>query len=251
MAFALFALSIPAWRAGRRRQALAVPIGLGLFVVPLYAWQVVNTQVLHRSGATTTGGYHPPATDRLHYLGAVASYTWQAFLPRLPFMQDQYQNTFHTNPPFPAFPQYPLWQTWVQGFVGRFGWHQENFPDWVNIPAAIVFAVIGFLALRAVWRATGRLRARRAEVVTYVLMAVGAFMLITVAGYGWRVSRGGLSFEQARYLLPLLPLYAGVAACAAVGIRRRWGAALAGILVVLAIAHSLGAIILVLGRYYG
>ena len=37
------------------------------------------------------------------------SYTWQLYLPRLPFMQDQ-------------FAYYPLWQTFFKGTIGVFGW---------------------------------------------------------------------------------------------------------------------------------
>lgn len=250
VALAVGVLAVRAWRAGARRHVLGAPAAALALALPFWVWLQINTQVLGRaSGGTTTGGYSVPP-DRLEYLRHVASYTWQVFLPPVGPMRDQYQDFFASNPPFAAFPQYPLWETWLQGFVGRFGWHQFEFPEWVNVPAALIFLALGALAARALWRATGHLRRRRAELLTYVLMAAGVFMLVTVAGYGWRTSRGGLSFEQARYLLPLVPLYSVVVAAAVVGLRRRAGLSLSAVLLVLATGHALGAFLLTFERYY-
>ncbi|MEJ7783507.1 MAG: DUF2142 domain-containing protein [Solirubrobacteraceae bacterium] len=248
-ALAVLVLAVQAWRAGERRRVLGAPAAALAFAVPFWVWLQISAQVLNRPSGATTGGYQAP-TERLEYAQTIASYTWQVFFPRLSSMTDQYQDFFATNPPFPAFPQYPLWETWLQGFVGRFGWHQFAFPEWVNIPAAIIFVGLGVLAIRTVWRVTGGLRRHQTQLVAYLLMAAGAFMLVTIAGYGWRASRGGLSFEQARYLLPLLPLYAGVVALAVVGLRERWGHALSAVLVVLAAGHAVGGLVLTLGRYY-
>jgi hypothetical protein len=55
---------------------------------------------------------------------------------------------------------------------------------------------------------------------------------------------------QSRYLLPLLPLYAGLIALAARAPGRRFGPALAALIVVAAAAHNFAAIILTLQRYY-
>ncbi len=248
-AFGVIALAVPAWRGNERKRLLALPATALAYVVPLYAWTQINTRVLGRPSSSTTGGYRAP-DDRLHYAEHVFSFTWQVFFPRLPGMRDQYQNFFPTNPPFPAFPQYPLWQTWIEGFIGRFGWHQAEFPLWAYIMATVVLVALGLLAVRAVWRATGHLRRRRAELLTYFLMAGGLFMLVTIAGYGWRTSHGGLSFEQMRYLLPLLPLYAALVGAACVSLRRRWALPLSGLVVVLAMGHAIGGIVVTLGRYY-
>jgi 4-amino-4-deoxy-L-arabinose transferase-like glycosyltransferase len=248
-AFGVLLLAIAAWRRGEPRRVLGLPATAAAFALPFAAWIRISQEVLARPSSTTTGGYSPPS-DRLHYAEQIASYTWQVFLPRLPFMHDQYQDFFNTTPPFPAFPQYALWQTWLEGFVGRFGWHQFNFPSWVNVTGAVILVSLSVLAARAVWRATNHLRCRRGELATYALIAAGAFMLVTIAGYGWRASRGGLSFEQMRYLLPLLPLYAALVTAACVSLRRAWALGLAGLVVVLAAGHALGALLLTLGRYY-
>ena len=58
-------------------------------------------------------------------------------------------------------------------------------------------------------------------------------------------------FEQARYLFPLLALYALFMVLAARGLGRRWAPVLGGALVVLAMAHGLFAETLTISRYYG
>ena len=60
-----------------------------------------------------------------------------------------------------------------------------------------------------------------------------------------------MGFEQARYLLVLLPLYAGFAALAALGAGRRAGPVVAGALVVLAFGNSLAGLLITAARYYG
>ena len=57
-------------------------------------------------------------------------------------------------------------------------------------------------------------------------------------------------FEQARYLLPLLPLYATAVGLAALGAGRRFGRPLGAAIVVLALAHSVFAQMVVIARFY-
>jgi hypothetical protein len=61
----------------------------------------------------------------------------------------------------------------------------------------------------------------------------------------------GFAFEQARYLLPFLPLYATGLALAARGIGVRFERQLGAIIVMLAMAHGLFAQLLVISRFYG
>jgi hypothetical protein len=84
----------------------------------------------------------------------------------------------------------------------------------------------------------------------YAVMAVG---LLAVIGYlGARdLATSSTLFPQARYLFPLLAFYALAIALATKALPRRWAPVLGGLLVVLAMAHSLFAETLTISRYYG
>ena len=58
-------------------------------------------------------------------------------------------------------------------------------------------------------------------------------------------------FQQARYLLPLLPLYAAAVALAARRLGRRLGPVVAGAFVAVAFGHVLLAQLLTISRFYG
>jgi hypothetical protein len=162
---------------------------------------------------------------------------WQTFLPRLPFMNVQFSGRL------------PIWDDYFQGFVGRFGYAQYAFPVWVSkLALAIAAGVLG-LCVAGLVRARTLLRGRLLEAATYVAFVASLFLLVGVAGYNFR-KNVGLPFEQTRYLFPLLPLYAALVAVALRGAGRRYGAAVAGALVALFVAHNFFSIVLTLERYY-
>ena len=164
------------------------------------------------------------------------SYLWQVVLPKLPFMQDQASG-------------YPAWDVYYKGFVGRFGWFEYDFPAawyWVALP---LFVAIVVLAGRALWTHRSAVRPRRAELVAYGAISVGLFLAVEKAAYDYQLAFDA-PFEQTRYLFPLLALYGGVVALAAIGAGPKWGRALGGFLVVLAMGHSLFAQLLTLARFY-
>ena len=69
--------------------------------------------------------------------------------------------------------------------------------------------------------------------------------------YREMIQSGGVGqFEQARYMLPLLCLYAAIAALAARFGGRRWGPAIGATLVMLAIGHDLFAQMITVSRFY-
>ena len=82
---------------------------------------------------------------------------------------------------------------------------------------------------------------------TYGTIAVGLLGLLNWIGYNIQLGEAE-GFEQARYLLPLLPLYAAVIALAARGAGRRYGPAAGVLIVSVAIAHSLLAMLLPVTR---
>jgi hypothetical protein len=87
------------------------------------------------------------------------------------------------------------------------------------------------------------------ELAVYAVVVLGLFTEIGVQSYRAWVSNGDV-FEQPRYLLPLLALYAAVIALAVRFGGRRWGPVLAATVVVLAIGHDLYAQAITVARYY-
>lgn len=218
-----------------RRPALT---GAGLAVLAAglcgAGWLAANTFLYERGAATTTAGFQVGSSMSLN---GFVSYVWQVFLPRLPWMNDW------------LGPVYPIWDTYFQGLVGRFGWFEWGFPEWVSGIALVAFAALVVLGASGLWRSRAVVRARIGELVTYVAMAGGLTLLIEVFAYRYLIERE-FTFEQARYLLPLVALYAGLVALAVRSAGRRWGPAVGALVVVIAVGHNLFAQLLSLDRYY-
>lgn len=222
-----------------RRNALggmaAAAAGLA---VPVVAFVVLSTAVWHRPIAGSVGavahtkqGLSPDFREQLVY-------AWQLYLPRLPFMKDEFMGGW------------PPWDLWYRGLLGRFGWLDYQFPQWVAWTVLPLIVMVVAAALSGLVRLRSLVRGRWLELGVYVLFALGLLGTIAVAGYRARLVNDE-AFEQARYLLPLLPLFAGLVAVAARALGRRWGAALGGLVVMASIALTVFGELLTLGRYYG
>jgi hypothetical protein len=170
-------------------------------------------------------------------VSAAASYTWQLFLPRMPWMNDLLGGL-------------PVHNIWFEGFIGRFGWLDYGYPRWVYTAAWDVALVILVLAAIGLARSFRALRARWLELACYVAAAAGELVLIGLVDYQSFVT-GQAPFRQARYLLPLGALYAAVIAIAARAGGRRFGPAIGAALVMLSIALSVFGQLITLTRYYG
>ena len=235
---AVMALAIGVWRTGNRGRRMALmsaTMGIAVGILPYIAWLAVRHLLYGEipSAGATTGGVSVAAGVDLH---KEASYIWQVYLPRMPFMND-------------LFPGYPLWDVYFEGFVGRFGYFFFNFDDWVNRLGLAVAVVVLALAGLALWRGRAGLGRRLPELATYVVLAVSLLLLLGVAGYQF-TEREHIPFEQTRYLFPLLPLYGALVALAARGAGRY--DRVAGLaLVALLAAHNVFAVLLTIGHYYG
>lgn len=148
------------------------------------------------------------------------------------------------------FTYYPFAHIWFDGFVGRFGGREYGLPGVADGIAAGVYLGVIALAARELVRKRIRLSARWPELATYMAILLGLLLVIHLPGYQTRLKEEG-DWEQARYLLPLLPLYGAIVAVAARGAGRRWGPAVAVVLISLAVAHSLLAFLVTITRYYG
>jgi 4-amino-4-deoxy-L-arabinose transferase-like glycosyltransferase len=249
----LLAVALIAWskRDAPERQTVlegaALATGIVAAVALLYV--VSNVALFDRpalpSITGTTGSSSAPAaadTAPAESGGGVrerAVYVWQLYLPRLPFMSDQF-----------AGPN-PMPNLWLHGWIGRFGWLDASWPDTVYRWGRWLLVLLGGLAAFATWRRLrrGAWRARWVELVSYAALVLGLLLLIGLAGYRARES-GDPGFEQARYLLPLLPLYAAAVGMAARAFGR-WAPAAAAAIVVAAFGHDVLAQLLTVSRFYG
>jgi Predicted membrane protein (DUF2142) len=227
-----------AWRSERRREAVrggAVACALGGGPVLLY----LAISRLSGSRSLVSGGLGtPPAqVNGLHYsFSQELSHVWQLFLPRL-----------WLHPQFPHY--FPLWHTWFRGFFGTFGWLDYSFSNAAFVAMAVVFGSVLALAAAELVRSRAALRSHLGLLAAFVVMLLGLCGEIGVQSYRYLVSSGQL-FEQARYLLPLLGLYALLVALATRLPGRRWGPALGAAIVMLALAHTIFSQLLTVQRFY-
>jgi hypothetical protein len=169
--------------------------------------------------------------------GEYLSYLWQEFLPRLPGMDDMVAGI-------------QPWSLWFKGLVGRFGWLDYGYPAPVYALALVIVVGTASAAAFALVRSRRDVLARRGEVAVFAVAALGLAGAIGTVSYR-AVSATGLPFDQARYLLPLLPLFALVPALAVRAAGPRRAPVLAALLLVCALGFSVLAQLLTIARYYG
>ena len=235
--------------AHRREAIRGAILATGIVAAVAVVYMALNSTVWDRGLFFGSGGGHPLGSavgaagrvDIAHTpartLGDALSYGWQFYLPRLPFMHS-------------FFTEYPLRHVWFDGFIGNFGWLDYRLPGATYTLALLIAAVIAVLAGRELYSHRQLLRGRVGELGTYLAMMIGLLILVNGNGFAVRAD-GSIGFEQARYLFPLLALYAAIVALAARGVGRRYGPAAGVFIVTLAIAHTALAMIVTLTRYYG
>ncbi len=226
-----------AWPQERERALRGAAWAVGLLAAPVLAYLALNHLVWKRGAIPGGIGSvsSSSATGPRFSFGAELSHIWQLFLPPLGMHRQ--------------FTYLPLARTWFKGFIGRFGWLDYTFPEWFYRIALGVVLLVGVLALAELVRRRHTLTRRLGELAVYVLALLGLCVEIGVESYREAILNGGL-FEQARYLLPLLCLYAALAALASRAGGRRFGPAIGAALVMLAIGHDLFAQAITIARYY-
>ena len=239
---AVLGLALLVWRSRDRMRALVpattavilLGVAAGAYILlNLFVWDRSAWGGGEASAATNVGG--AAGVEPLGLTNQLG-YTWQLYLPRLPFMNDQ-------------FDYFPLYTTWFKGAVGLFGWLDTPFPEWAYHVALAIVVPIVVLSIVAVVARRRSVLARWPEVLTYAALAGGLLAAIGFSGIRYRHDSGQI-FEQARYLLPLLPLYGLAVALAALGAGRRYAKHAGAVLVVLAMAHTVFAQLLVIARFY-
>ena len=236
------ALAVRRGIAARRRpdavRGAALALGIPAAAAALYALAsvVVWDRSLYASDATVAVTPTPGLTPASGGLREELSYIWQLYLPRLPFMED-------------LFPASPIRRRLGGGLPRplRMARHDRGAT---GVHGGCDRAAGG---VRPGCRRRPRGRGARSRVAgasspCYAVLAAGLLVLIGRSGYSARLQGG--TFEQARYLVPLLGLYAGIVALAARSAGPRWGPVLGAILVVAAFGHDLFAQLLVVGRFW-
>lgn len=225
--------AVKTWRSDRRQALVGVVVAGVAALLPYVLYTVVSRALAGQPTAAAAAVSSGPGNVREQIV-----YLWQFFLPKLPFMKDE----------FPGYPMYPLWQTYFQGFVGRFGYFSFGFPDWVSgLALVLVIPLLGLLQA-SLMRSWDALKRRKAQLVTFLALLGGTVLLVGIAGFRFRAGVG-LNFEQPRYLFPVIALYGALVAIAARG-AGRFGPAVGAALVMGAVGHNLFALLLSLARYY-
>jgi 4-amino-4-deoxy-L-arabinose transferase-like glycosyltransferase len=231
------ALLVAAWRA---RTGIVRGLGAGVLAgaAPLALYGVLGATVWNRPLLDRVGDLSrdSAAAPRPGSLTEELSFIWQEYLPRLPFMSD-------------LLPGLHPYNAWFEGMIGNFGWLDYRFPSWVYPLALCVIALLTVAALAHLWDRRAALRGRLAEITVFTLAAAGLMGAVAHVSYSWFLL--GAPFEQARYLLPLLPLFALLPALAVRGVGRRFAPATGIVIVTLAIGLSVYGQLLTIARFYG
>jgi 4-amino-4-deoxy-L-arabinose transferase-like glycosyltransferase len=234
---ALLALALRG-KPGRRRVAIeSLGIAAAVAAVPVIVYLGLNELWDRQVFGALAGTEAVQFDGRAGSIREELSYIWQLYLPRLPFQADMFAGE-------------ALRTVWLNGLIGRFGWLDYGFETWVYDLGFGIAIAIAVLAAVGTLRALPTLRARWVEIAVYGLAVAGLAVIIGHPGYSSRIG-APYPFEQARYLLPLLPLYAGVLVLAARAAGSRWAPTVGALLVVLAATHSVFAQLITLARYYG
>lgn len=235
--FALVALGF-AWHRHRpplRRAGVAVGAGLALIVVGFVAYSLF----LGGSGGGIYGGELRFAQ---HFsVTQFASFVWQFYLPRLPFMAVR------------PGPDFGFAQFFVQGFLpGAFGGQEVRFSDstYRLMQVLCVAGVVAFAA--AAYRQRVRIAERWDVAVLLAALALLTLAFLHLASYRAVVQPGATdALIVGRYLLPLAPLL-GIAVAVVVAALRlsRQAYAVAGVFA-LGVLLQLGGLGLSVARFYG
>jgi 4-amino-4-deoxy-L-arabinose transferase-like glycosyltransferase len=260
---AMFALGVGLWKARRAfnvRHLKWAAVAALAFAIPVGAWVVVahgegraaygQAAQVTETGAPTSGGVartRPVQTASIPFL---ASYLWQFYLPKLPFMADQ-------RFVFPVISHYPAYEVWLASGWASFGWVNVWFPAWVyRIFLAVVLLVMAGAGIAFARGArTFRSLSKRAR---WASLGVGTFIALTVgtlmAGLHWTdfhmLVDGKPPFIQGRYLLPVGALLAAVVALAVRALPARFRVAGAGAVLGGLVALQVACLGLVASHFY-
>jgi len=237
---ALVGIAGMVWR--RHRQAdLRGYVALGGAAAALVAIRAAVVSALEGPTASVAGGVGGASAGGiisrvLDEPTVYLSYTWQMFLPRLPFMND-----LHVQ-------KWPAFDVFIEGGWAAFGWLVVRFPQWVYLVIAAVSLGMAALCVGAVLR--HRQAARRLGwELAVLLLALGGVVAGVEGAYFTSVPRG-VPAEQGRYIFTALVPLAAIAVGGALAFRERVAALVASALAVGVIAFGYASQLLALSGFF-
>jgi 4-amino-4-deoxy-L-arabinose transferase-like glycosyltransferase len=232
------AVAVGAWRLlpDRRAAMLAAGLSGAALALPVAVWlglaRSLDRAALNKVPGTGGGGAAAPGLPHFGFL----DYLWQFYLPKLPFLNN-----------VPAIPRLPVFDFWIKGGWAAFGWLEVRFPNWVyGLLAALTVGVLaGGLAMLL-------RRRRRDDLPLVAFFATAALALL--AGLHWveyrTILTEGVTFNQGRYLLPLLPLFGASVAATLALVPVRWRPQATGALIGGAVVLQAFSLAIVAARFY-
>jgi hypothetical protein len=164
------------------------------------------------------------------------SYTWQMFLPRLPFMTD-----LHLQ-------RWPAFDVFVEGGWAAFGWLVVRFPMWVYVVVVTISLVMAGLCVAAVLRHRPAARRRGWELAVLVTALAGVVAGVEGA-YFTGVARA-VPAEQGRYVFTALVPLAAIAVGGALAFRDRVATVVVAGLAAAVIGMGYASQLLTLSRFF-
>ena len=227
------------WRARRSAPRAALRgagIAAAVAVLPTFIYLEVANRTVTSSGVGPAG----PGFSMVGLptgLRGELDHVWQLFLPTIPGLGPN------------QFANIELWHEWFYGLIGRFGWLDTTFPYWVYLLVASIALLLLAAAIATLARERRRLTRHLVELIVYVGMIAGLCFEVGVESYQSLVTDAGI-FEQPRYMLSGLCVYAAIVALAARLPGRRFGIVVGALIVILALAHDVVSQMQVIARYY-
>jgi 4-amino-4-deoxy-L-arabinose transferase-like glycosyltransferase len=209
--------------------------------LPVIAYIALDLTVWDRPFLPSSGGVGPPGAKIELAPGqrstqGYLTFAWQYAFPQLGFM-------------FNWFKGWAPYDLWLISWMGRFGWGDSGFEEWIVACAGVFILLMLGSGGRALWIRRAEVRRRLPEVVAYAGLAGGLLLLLSWVGYGYRTTAGA-TFEQGRYLFPLMALWGALIAIGLTGFGRRYGPVAAVTVVLLAVALDFGGVMIMIQRYY-
>jgi hypothetical protein len=177
----------------------------------------VGSKPFTTSGGAAEEGLTGMVERLLEQLSGYASYTWQFFLFRLPFMTD-----LHVQ-------GWPAYDVYIQGGWAAFGWLTVRFPSWVYVVICAVSLLAAALCAVAVWRERAAARDRGWELATLLVALAG--VLAGVAAVYFTTEVRSVPAEQGRYVFTAIVPLAAIAVGGTLAFGRRLAPVLAAALV--------------------
>lgn len=190
------------------------------------------TAGLTEGGASVGGTVSRILEEPVTYL----SYTWQMFLPRLPFMSDVH------------LPRWPAFEVFIKGGWAAFGWVVVQFPEWVYVVIVIASLAMAALCVVAVLRHWPAARRRGWELAVLVTALAGVVGGVEGAYFTNEVR--AVPAEQGRYIFTALVPLAAIAVGGVLAYRDRVATLVAAGLAATVIGLGYASQLLALSRFF-